>query len=75
MIESYSLARLSGFPVSNLYLIRLCANFNRNLLFVDWALDKYGDPAGEPVSGFKDVTVFSQFAVGTFMRAFILNGL
>ena len=75
LIESYSLARLSGFPVSNSYLVRLCANFNRNLFLVDWALNKRSDSAGDPVGGFKDVTVFAQLTSGTFMRTFILNGM
>lgn len=75
LIESYSLARLSGFPVSNSYLVRLCTNFNRNLFLVDWALNKRSDSAGEPVGGFKDVTVFAQLTLGTFMRTFILNGM
>ena len=59
LIESYSLARLSGFPVSNSYLVRLCTNFNMNLFLVDWALNKRSDSAGEPVGGFKDMTVFA----------------
>lgn len=59
MIESYSLARLSGFPVSNSYLVRLCANLNGNLLFVNWALNKHSDSEWEPVGSFKDMTMFT----------------
>lgn len=43
LIESYSLARLSGFPVSNSYLVRLCANFNRNGYIVS---DSYRSSGG-----------------------------
>ena len=75
LIESYSLARLGGFPVSNFYLVWFCSYFNRYLLPVDWALNEHSDSAGEPVGGFKDVTVFTQLTTGTFKRAFILNGL
>ena len=75
MIESYSLARLGGFPVSSIYLVWLCANFNKYLFLVAWALNEHSDSAGEPVSGFKDVTVLTQLTTGTFMWTFILNGL